>query len=356
MTYREISGQLAAYLTEVAVGDLVRQTRADLAKDAAGLFTAKKLHELNSSYQLYPPDIWQLIIQAAGQARQSQELLAKTVLLYHIFALPASLKKDELIGLVLASFAAPDQNGAPLLAGVFAPLVALLPAAPAMVAAMKKRQLPEQIIRETLSEFHGKVMDFQLRLGRPGSRTYVGWLKRFTDGDIVRIGRFNMEMKREFTGKISVFKDRQDNTRILMKDVLMHRTGYVLGCAGLTDEAGSFQADLLETNEYFLGFPVGPDGKARPEKIRLDKQEWRQVLTTGDAAISVHIPAWLSLDEDYCRQSYARTRQVMAEHYPEYTYQAIYCQSWMIDPQLATLLGQATSITRFQQHYLPYPT
>ncbi len=356
MRYEAIEASLTDYFSPEQAGDLARQTRLEVENDSLGLADPQKLAELNSSYQIYPEDVWQLILQAALESRQNSQLWPKTVLLYQLFQLPESEKKDELVTSLLASFAEPQLNGASWLACDFAPLLALLPAVPPLVAALQKRQLPRQIIQETLSEFPDKVKDFQLRLGRPGSRTYVTWLQRFTDGDIVRIGRFNMELRPDFTGRVSVFQDQQKNTKMLMKDARLHRSGRILGCAGFTDETGSYQADLTETKEAYIGHPVGPDGLARAERIKLAKSNWQQILTTGEAAVSVHIPAWLSLDPAYCQESYRKTRQVLARHYPEFAYKAIYCHSWMIDPQLTRLLGHTTNITRFQQQYLPYPT
>jgi hypothetical protein len=91
------------------------------------------------------------------------------------------------------------------------------------------------------------------------------------------------------------------------------------------------------------------------QKERLRKCQWKQVLGKEDPVVSVHIPARLKLDEDICEASYERARAVFRQCFPEFDYKAFRCQSWMMDPQLRTLLGRDTKITRFQKKYIPYP-
>jgi hypothetical protein len=141
-----------------------------------------------------------------------------------------------------------------------------------------------------------------------------------------------------------------------MNHAVVHRSGLLLGAAGCDDAAGSYEAEISVTADAVTGYPVGKNGLAVKKKIKLPKSEWHCALTAGDPVLSIHIPAQMSLAQDICEASYRRAREIFAVHYPEFAYKAFYCESWMMDPQLAALLGQATNITRFQNKYSPYPT
>ncbi|MDW7658089.1 MAG: acyltransferase domain-containing protein [Bacillota bacterium] len=308
------------------------------------------LYEMNSQYKMYNHEkTWEAIISAAIDIRERPELLQYIYLLKHI------CQNKELADRVFAQLAL-DVNREKSLAWDFAPLFALLPFVPGLVAEMKKRKVPDDIIMGTLNEFEGKEADFQMRHGRPGMSMYAGWLRRFIDGEIIRINRFNIEMKKEFSGAINVYKNRHGAYRILMNHAVVHRSGLLLGAAGCDGEAGSYETEISVSADAITGNPVGKNGLVVKKKVRLPKSEWHCVLTKGDPVLSVHIPAQMSLTKDICETSYRRAREIFAAHYPEFAYKAFYCESWMIDPQLAALLGQETNITRFQNKYSPYPT
>ena len=278
----------------------------------------------------------------------------------------------------------------------FTPLFALMPYIPPMVEDMKRRNVPDAVISGTISEFEDKILDFKDRNHVPGICSYIHWLKMFTDLDIIRIGRFNMQINKKFPGNVTVYRRKmaaegaeiavaEDATMaaaagrdtaarvppamegpasavharssfaILANGVTIHKSGMILGSAGCEDTDGSFDAKIDETDDYFEGFPARADGLVNAEKIRLLKTEWEVALRKDDNVVSVHIPARLSLDSDYCDLSYARAREIFSRHYPEYAYKAFMCQSWMMSPQLRILLGRETNLTRFIDRYMSYP-
>ena len=308
------------------------------------------LRSLNAQYGLYPDQpMWQTILDAAAEIRDMPELLQYIYVLHEVCRTGSNAEQ------LIARFALPAVE-VPSPARDFAVLFALLPFIPDLVKSLQGRGVPDDVISATLSEFPDKVRDFQHRRGRPGMSLYTGWLYKFIMGEIIRIGRFNFEMKQAFKGAVSVYRNLQGEYRVLVNHAVLHRSGLILGAAGCEDEAGSYRAEICETKTAICGYPAGKDGRAAAEKIRLDKRDWSCVLTTGDPVLSVHIPALMSLAEDICEASYSQARTIFARCYPDFAFKAICCESWMMDPQLAVLLGRETNLTRFQKKYMPYPT
>lgn len=389
----------------------------------------KHLNKLNNKFRMFN-EKWPDVLQTANSIKKQPD-----VLLY-IYFLKVLLRKngypDKSVFRTLTTLKPKTPSDYDL-----APMFALLHYIPAMVEDMQKRNVPDYIIQDTISEFEGNIRAFQDRYHRPGILTLAQWLRNFIDLDIFRIGRFNLQMNTQFRGPVTVFKrtstacntigsnntaeysntikysntvecnntaeysntteyintaecnnTAQNSTpvekcssienstfaenctpvennytfenssseyAILMNGVKIHRSGMILGSAGCTDIEGSFEANIAETDDYYEGFPVGPNGLAINQKVRLPKNEWQIALQKGDNVISVHIPPRLSLKKEICDASYELARRIYQEHYPEYKYKAFVCHSWMMDPQISTLLGKDTNIPLFQKKFMRYP-
>lgn len=219
---------------------------------------------------------------------------------------------------------------------------------------MKKRGVPEDIIADTFNEFESKAEDFYERRGYLGISMYMAWMQYSIDLKIIRVERFNFE-KRVYNGPIRAFKSNGGQYLLLMDNIKVHRSGQLLGSTGCEDEEGAFLAEITQDDESWLGFPVGEDGLVKSKTVRLLKSQWSEVLKPGDLTLFVHIPARMNLSPEVCESSYRRANEIYKKYYPEFPFRAICCHSWMMDPQLKTLLGKETNLTRFIDRYIPYP-
>lgn len=66
-----------------------------------------------------------------------------------------------------------------------------------------------------------------------------------------------------------------------------------------------------------------------------------------DGYLNVHIPETGPLDPAACDASFARATQLFP------AYREARCTSWLLDPQLPTLLPETSNIVRFQQRWEP---
>jgi hypothetical protein len=177
------------------------------------------------------------------------------------------------------------------------------------------------------------------------------WLLHFINCDIIRIGRFNFE-KCIYKSPFEIF-ERGGVLKALPKGVTFHRSGQVLGSIGCESEDGSFTADIEETDESYIGYNV-ENGVCKNEKITLDKSEWKKVLTYGDTVVSVHIPTGGKMTDEICERDFSRCREVFDKSFGGY--KAFYCNSWLLDPQIKTLMGKETNLTKFADRFEKFPT
>ena len=71
----------------------------------------------------------------------------------------------------------------------------------------------------------------------------------------------------------------------------------------------------------------------------------------SDWALSVHIPPLGPLTPEACDASLDRARELFARCFPEEPYGAAFCDSWLLDPQLAEYLPEDSNIVRFQRRF-----
>ncbi|MCK9480128.1 MAG: acyltransferase domain-containing protein [Firmicutes bacterium] len=232
-------------------------------------------------------------------------------------------------------------------------LLAVLQFAPKIEEHLLSRGLPHKIIEDTFDEFGGKAVDFRERFGNTGISIFLGWLQNFINLKIIRVDRFNFEMK-EFSGNVRAYKSNSGAYKLLADDVMVHRSGQILGSIGCEDEEGSYHAKITEDDALYTGFAIGDDGLVKG-RTSLEKSSWSEVLRAGDPVLSVHIPARLSLAPDVCDASYKHAAEIFRKHYPEFDFRAMCCFSWMMDPSLYDVIGKQTNLTMFLDRYIKFP-
>ena len=68
-------------------------------------------------------------------------------------------------------------------------------------------------------------------------------------------------------------------------------------------------------------------------------------------SISVHIPSDAVLTKKKIDKSLMMLRKFIYEHYPNYKDKLIYCDSWLLSPNLATYLNKDSNILTFQNYF-----
>ena len=233
----------------------------------------------------------------------------------------------------------------------------LLAFAPKMIEYYEGRGLPKQIITDTLEDaFQLTVKLRNITHDRDGfdDKTYFSWNQLYTNYSIIRVGVLNFELDARFGKKAEVFCDGQGNYKIYPKDTPVAKGGIVAGSAGYPDT--EFVAALTETDDDYIGYPINTStariGCARES---IPKSKWKRVLSFGDRVIGVHIPTASPITRENCTAAYLECLDTVKKYFPEYNTQIIYCQSWLLDPQLQDFLPKSSNIANFGSQYLRFP-
>jgi hypothetical protein len=81
-----------------------------------------------------------------------------------------------------------------------------------------------------------------------------------------------------------------------------------------------------------------------------------EVLRKGDPVIYLHIPGGEPLKVDACVNSLRRIIHFFEEYIPNYKYRALATTSWLLDPQLKSILGHRSNIVKIQRLLRIYPS
>lgn len=315
------------------------------------LVDEKKLCDINNKYNVFTRYFSQ-ILRAAKLIRENEQLSRFLTLLG--MAMPdRSAFRNDIKSLELPK--APigvDPLGYDLVSFFVFPITI-----PATYAEYHAHKVPEHIIRKTLMDYENCIKGYELRNGKPGyNMSYFRWGQLIVDSLLLRIGRFNFEMQPSFSGCIKVFRNQSGEQKTLVDGIKLHRSGFALGIPKYEEEEGAYDANFIETDEYWEGYPVIEGGRAACERIRIEKQFWKLFLQQGDPVISVHIPANEDFSPEICEQSYIEAGRIIKTCYPEFKYKAFTCHSWLMDPQLEKILKPGSNIIAFQRKYTRFPS
>ena len=85
-------------------------------------------------------------------------------------------------------------------------------------------------------------------------------------------------------------------------------------------------------------------------------KEDNEYLNKGDYVINVHIPAGDKMPHDEVVESYRQAVDFFRKLLPEYNFDYLNCESWMLSPQLRTILSESSNLIKFLDDYELYGT
>ena len=135
----------------------------------------------------------------------------------------------------------------------------------------------------------------------------------------------------------------------------IHRSGIPLGSQGMTDETGAFETTFQETDDAFVGHPVR-NCRVSADKGVFDKQQWELVFAPGVDAISMHVLFEADLSSEAVTASLQESIQMARRMFPDKSFQAIYCSSWLLHPAVSETLGINSKIRKFADNFVKFPS
>lgn len=241
-------------------------------------------------------------------------------------------------------------------------LFGFFPMLPLIVDAYKElklRGVDEEILNNTYMGIDGIIKSGMERAGKLCVLPmYFNWNYLYAKGYLLSVGRLNFEilpMGRKEYGYV-VFKNKNDDVKILIDGVKLHKSGNVLGSYLAEDEDGSYFAEVTESESSYIGYAINDKTElVETTKTELKKSEWIKVLDNTDAVLSVHIPASGKLDGEECEKSYKKAIELFTKYFPEYNIKGFLCESWLLAPELKKLLKPESNILKFKSKYNCFP-
>ncbi len=243
-------------------------------------------------------------------------------------------------------------------AGMFNVLV-LLSGVPRMRNIHERANIPRDIVRSTVLDLKLclETEDYALDYGCWGISTKIlNWLLWHWSGRLYRLGRLQFAPN-AFFGKLRAYRQERTGKIVALSEpgIRYRKDGCVDGAGGVCDRDGAWTAYLNVTPTGTEGCPIDHRGHAVQEGVRLAASEWRLVLAPGDPVLDIHIPSGAPLDHAECGRSIRRSLSFFARYFPEISFTAFACSSWVLDPQLSGLLPPACNTVRFQKEMYLFP-
>lgn len=231
------------------------------------------------------------------------------------------------------------------------PLFSLMREIPSMINEHRRRGVPKDVTDATVLMFENQVGDHIILYGRIGIAPYVSWMLGFIHCRMIRVGRFNLEICKYNSSFDGFFNGTE--LCLLANGERFHKSGQVLGSAFCEDEDGSFVGEIKEEGESFVGI-TARDGVAVRGEVRLNKTEWRRVLTKGDTVVSVHIPTGGKMSPETVEADLRRGEEIITSCFTDFKF--FFCHSWLLDPSLETIVGKPTNVSRFGDKFKRFPS
>lgn len=249
----------------------------------------------------------------------------------------------------------PEPDGSPALD--FLPLFIELPMVDRALREFESRGVSRAQAEEYLHVFRGDIAVNIRRHGRPGlDKLYFNWITLYLYGLIFPCGgfKFNVGTNGRF---FYVLKNKENGqVAVLLHDRDIHRSGNVLGAAGMEDPEGSFHTQVTETETEWTGYPTDENGLVQATLCHYPKTQWELAVAPGDAILAIHLPGGMKLSKQITRQAIADAFAHAKKYYADYAPKAIHCGSWLLNPELKEVLGENSNIAAFASMFHLHPT
>jgi hypothetical protein len=233
--------------------------------------------------------------------------------------------------------------------------VVYMGALPQMIDRYRERGISERVWAGTLSDMAIWMERYKSLKGEWGLGQ-VGWLIHHMSARLFRLGRLQFIFA-EYNRPFLAFRRRtgEDVAVLCEPGVRFRADGQADGTNGIEDPVNGWISSYSFDGVSHTGNPVHPRGAAVRKTLSLPAAEWEIALRRGDSVLDVHIPEGEKLTHELCRDSYGQAVRFAQDHFPEKTFRAFVCSSWLLSPQWPELLSPDSNIVRFLSDYYIIP-
>ncbi len=234
-------------------------------------------------------------------------------------------------------------------------LLALLSGVDHMRAIHREHDIPDEIVRDTMSQI---VLYLNMTTEKQGFAEVIphlaAWLMNHLRGVIYKLARLQFQFG-DSRYRIRVFRnDATGQVVALSEDGVRFRAdGQILRDGD--DPTGAWTAHLSAEGGVVEGSPIVPTGRALRRHVELPADGWRQVLAPGDPVLHIHIPGGEPMHYDRCGRSFEMALEFFPRHFPDYRFNAFMCGSWILDTAIQQFMPETSNLVRFQREVYLFP-
>jgi len=271
------------------------------------------------------------------------------------FATVAALYMQRVEHREMAKLILPKPDGSPALDML--PVMVLLPMVDHGLSEYQRRGTSKEDAEKLISSLTANIRGNIRRNGRPGlDQVYFNWNTLMSYGLLFPCQGFKFNISNVGQNKYVLRNKETREVALLLHEQEVHRSGGILGAAGLKDQEGSFHIQVTETETEWTGYPTDENGVITNVLHHYPKTEWEATVLPGDCSLSIHLPAGMKLEKNATRKAIAAAFDHAKRYYPDYDPKALICASWILNPELKDVLKEGSNILAFASLFHIHPT
>ena len=299
------------------------------------------------------PKNYDLLLGVIDQIQQDKDLCLFAKILYNLLFL--RVDKEQVFGGF--SFENYQKNGQNNLAKDLILVFPILAHIPFSYEILAKKGIEKSVITSSLCQLDTCITEcFEKEKRTCFTTKYFLFYNSFIYVNVLKIGSLRFEIAPKSYGNFMVVENKKGVKKVLVNDLILHKSGNALGNLGFGDSDGSYKATITENDEYFEGYSTDEKTYLVDKKpTKFDKKEWKEIYRPTDDVVIVHIPPKDSFDRESIVKSYDKARQIFKTCYPEYDFKAFVTDTWLFAPNLDKVLKENSNIRAFRKDYIIFP-
>ncbi len=222
---------------------------------------------------------------------------------------------------------------------------------PQMLARHRERNIPFEITQATAGDLQRRMLEIRERTGRWGLHN-LNWIFNHVHRGLLEIGRLQY-MPAPYGAPYRIYA-RKDGREIRA----FPEAGRFCSEAGWLERGAiAFETIFRQNGRTIVGNPVDFEtGQIRRQSLELIASDFELRLSREIPVWHIHIPSGTSLTPRACLDSMRQAVDLFGKCFPEMSWKAFCCTSWLLDRELGKCLPSDSNIVAFGRMFLPLAT